>query len=177
MNAQTNTFTRRTMVVTLFLDKQPDKEASLLCVCKRADRSHDPCAGYVLAGPGGKMTSEDLGPISAADRESSAETGLHMLGGRIVARLNVRFRKKKRWNTVHIILCRRWEGRLRWCRREFKWVKFIPLSRLPWNDMPPGDVGWLRAVLFEGKKVVVSIAVNEHIGDLVRQPRMRRMGT
>ncbi len=175
-NTKLQPFTRKEFVVALILKAGRDGKPMLLCGKKhnRRIRRRDPCAGFVVQ-VGGKIESSDLGIINAAFRESKHESGLTLLEGRTVAVLNARFEKSREWNRVHVVMSTSYEGRVRRCEEEFKWLKFIPVEKLPWEDMPPGDKDWLNVVLSKRKRCTVTIACGENRKDLLRKPRIRPM--
>lgn len=101
--------------------------------------------GY-LTPPGGGFELYDKNLLATAHRELLEETGLCGFGERGVAKLNIRIKGSRRQIFIHVFKCTKWTGCLKMCD-EFKWLKFIPISKIPWDQAVPGDRDWMEKVL------------------------------
>ena len=127
-------------------------------------------AGHMVP-TGGHIEDTDLDAAETCERETKAEAGLRISGGVRVAELRVRIQNKKKKVIVQIFLYNGCSGRLKPDKLEFKWLKFYPFSEIPWKELVPGDEPWIRKVLLEGKRRLVTINCGRDRND-VRSVRM-----
>lgn len=131
-------------------------------------KTNGPVAGWVMP-PGGHIEKDDQGPISAGHREGFEETNLKALSSGKVAELHIEFPEQKRKVLVHVTLCKSWTGRLRNKKGSgFEWLRFIPFSEIPWEDMPTREDTWMNKVLREHKKCIVWITCGKDRKDVIR---------
>lgn len=112
-------------------------------------------AGLVMP-PGGHIEKQDRSPIAASRREAFEETDLRVRKGQRVAELRVRIDGTRTKVRVQIIKSTRWTGRLKNKSGEFKWLKFLEFSKIPWGLMP-GERRWYEDVVVKGKRRLVHI--------------------
>jgi len=114
---------------------------------------------------GGHVKPTDNGNLMAATaREVREESGLTIVEpathGHKVAELIVRIRAQRLTLRIHVF--RFYEADSRGVPpkvdpKEFEWLKFIPLSELPWDQFPPRDRDWLEPVLTDNVERFVTI--------------------
>jgi 8-oxo-dGTP pyrophosphatase MutT (NUDIX family) len=122
-------------------------------------------SGWVMP-PGGHVEDFDIGFTSAGHREGFEETGLKALGSYEIAQIRVRIKSKRRTITVHVISCYDWAGNLKNKSKEFKWLKFIPISKIPWEKFPKGEEVWFKRAL-NGKKSLVTTLCGKNRKDII----------
>ena len=128
-------------------------------------KGNGPVNGFLMA-PGGRMEKTDLGYTFTGYREAFEECNLRPLGSRKVAELRVRVKKKRSKVIIHVIECTNWTGRLRKKDPAFKWLRFIPISKIPWDQVPTGEDVWMKRVLTNRKKCLVRIACGKNRHDV-----------
>lgn len=144
-------------------------------VKRRKDTEQQLLLGYKLTGvvanlvmpPGGHIERDDLDPITASQRETFEEVNLRPKIGKKVAELRVRLDDAHQKIMVHIILFTEWTGRLKNKTKEFKWLKFIKFSEIPWGLMPPGERSWFEEVLIKNKRRLVHIHCGKNRKDVI----------
>ncbi len=163
MNKDKKAWTEVHAVVVLFVRNEPGKEPELLL----GPKTNGTVRGMIMP-PGGHVEDSDIDHISAGHREGFEECGLVAVSSRKVAELRIRVLDKHRKVIVHANLCTRWTGQLQNKGSEFKWLRFIPYSEIPWDKLPPGEDAWLRRILFQKKKSLVRITCKKNRRDLVK---------
>jgi 8-oxo-dGTP pyrophosphatase MutT (NUDIX family) len=117
-------------------------------------------AGF-LTPPGGKVEKSDKNIKEAAIRELREETGYQAREIYKVATVRIQIRKKRKTIRLHVYKCKSWTGNLKLEAREFSYLKFIPISKIPWEKTVPGDKDWMVPVL-EGQRLSVTMICNKN---------------
>lgn len=141
-----NGTTNPEMMMSLLIRPGKNEEEILIGL-----KLNGPMKGYVLP-PGGKIENGET-RSAGAFRETKDESHLQVTGGATVARLHRITLNPRMKKVVHLIRYRKWKGRLSHCRREFRWLRFVPFSKIPWEEFPPKDVDWMKKVILEDKKL------------------------
>ena len=120
--------------------------------------------------PGGHLSSEDGGDaIRAARREGREETGLTGNDGRVIAKLQVFIGKDHTTINVEIVVFESWTGKVK-PSDEFEWLRFIPFSEIPWDQMLPGEKEWMTEVLHKKQQAIVRIECGNSRENLIASP-------
>lgn len=121
-------------------------------------------AGF-LTPPGGKVDKSDKNIKAAAIRELHEETHFRAKEMHEVATVKIKITGKRRTLVVHLFKCKSWTGRLRREKREFSYLKFFTISKIPWEKMAPGDEEWMKRLL-KGEHLRVDVLCGEKRTDL-----------
>jgi 8-oxo-dGTP pyrophosphatase MutT (NUDIX family) len=149
-------------VAVLCIRHRPGHEREILL----GPKTNGSVKGFMM--PLGGHTDEfDYGPISAGHREVFEEGNLRLSTSQKVAELRIKVHGKRRKSIIHVTMSTSWTGRLRNKSSEFEWLRFIPLSKIPWELIPTKEEGWMKLVLFKGKKCIVRINCGENRRDVL----------
>ncbi len=144
------------------LIRRGKKENEILIGLKK----NGPMKHFVLP-LGGKIKKGET-RLTAAFRETKAESRFRVKGGLIVARLHNIFLTPRRKKIVHFVRYRNWEGEFHRCSREFYWLRFVPFSKIPWHRFPRGDVDWMKKVILENKRLFAVTTYERGLKDWIR---------
>ena len=95
--------------------------------------------------PGGKNCKKEE-PISAARREGRQETGLKIYGLYYKGQVRVSISKTGELRVIDLFLANQWTGTLK-PNKEFSYLQFRSIAKIPWYRMLPWDEAWLRPIL------------------------------
>ena len=149
------------VVVILFIKKRSGFKTEVAIGLK----TNGTVEGYVVP-MGGHIEKTDLGYVTAGHREGFEEGNLRALSSYKVAELRVTVKEKRRKIIVHVTKCTQWTGRLRKKGPEFKWLRFVPLSQIPWKEVPEGEEKWMKRVLLKNKRCLVTIRCGKNRKDV-----------
>ncbi len=136
-------------------------------------RSREVLLGQILGGtiagfvtpPGGKVEKSDKNIKDAAARELAEETNLKARQIHQVAEVRIRISGKRKTVILNVFVCKSWSGRLRRESREFSYLKWFNISRIPYHKMAPGDEEWVRRIL-RGERLDVDVICHNDRCDL-----------
>lgn len=123
-------------------------------------------AGFVTP-PGGKFERcKDASIEESARRELKEETGLHAEKMIRIGQVAIKIIKKRKILYLNVFKCKSYTGRLKICKREFSWMKFYPIGRVPWDKFAPGDRSWMEEIIANCRKIKASIVCDKNRKDL-----------
>ncbi len=128
-----------------------------------------PVGGHVTDGD--RAFGSNGGYYTAMCRESVEECGLRPINGTKVAYLEINIINKNLIRKVTVFECTDWIGHLkRNSTKEFEWLKFFDVSKIPWNRLPPGDECWMKSVILRHSRLEVRINCGTSRLDMLCRP-------
>ncbi len=119
-----------------------------------------------LTPPGGKVEKSDRNIKEAAKRELLEETRLKAREMHEVAKVKIKILSERRTVILHVFVCKSFSGVLRRLEREFTYLKWFPVNRVPYDIMASGDEDWVKRVL-RGERLSVNLLCGRDRLDLM----------
>ena len=118
-----------------------------------------------LTPPGGKVEKSDKNIRSSAIRELYEETRLKARQINEFAQVKITILGQSKTLYLHVFVCKSFSGVLRRLEREFTYLKWFPINKVPYEKMAPGDEEWVKRVL-RGERLSVDLLCGRDRRDL-----------